>query len=365
MTTPDVDIQAFLRKHLDGLTPLGSPEPLSGGMLNVLWRIPADPDAIVVKYAPPYIAADPDSPLDPSRLTFEFRALDIFDVGGELASLGLSTVRPPRPLAFDASIPMLAMEDCGDWPHLGDRLQRGDEAVALDRGDGEVAWDLGRCLGRLHRRTLDDAEIAARFDNSPIQEMRRDMQYASVGALLERADVERADELGERAAELGERLTQPGRCLTMGDLWPRSLLVDGDRDLLRLIDWEFAHYGDPIQDVAHLAAHLWMHAHCGDAGTRRRTRAWGEGFWRGYADAVASVRDDLLSSSAARDASLHVGAEILVRTVGPFREDYLYEDCLPEGQKVREAVSAAVDFMTNPPSLEALCMGAFDSLPDP
>jgi hypothetical protein len=351
MTTPDVDVRAFLRQHLDGLSPLAPPERLDEGLSNVVWRVPADPDSVIVKYAPPHVAADPEIPLDSSRLTFESRALEIFETEGALASLASPLVRPPRPLAFDASIPMLAMEDVGDLPHLGEWLRESDASVEID---DELGRALGRFVGRLHRSTLDDAEIAARFDNTPIQRTRLETQYRAVGEWLEQIEVDGAEHLGRRARDLGERLLKPGRCLTMGDLWPRSILLDESRSALRLIDWEFAHVGRPIQDLAHLSAHLWMHAHRGDDGTVERCRAWGETFWHGYSKVIEPVEGEIRTERARHDAGLHVGAEILTRTIGAFRGGSLYEDVPIEGPVVAEAVATAVERMERPVSLETL-----------
>jgi hypothetical protein len=130
-------------------------------------------------------------------------------------------------------------------------------------------------------------------------------------------------------AALGDRLEQcPGVCLVMGDLWPRSVLVthedtlqlepvlpapgasgEGARNANQgntagagprrpvaqvasqlspaaerqwLIDWEMCHWGNPAQDVAHLAAHAWMLHHAATHGVYgmsavpcRRTHAHG------------------------------------------------------------------------------------------
>jgi aminoglycoside phosphotransferase (APT) family kinase protein len=93
----------------------------------------------------------------------------------------------------------------------------------------------------------------------------------------------------------------------MGDLWPHSLLLRADG--LALIDWELATAGYPLQDLAHLHAHLWLLAHQG----RSDVVAFGAAIDR----EVEPWRD--------ADAATHVAAELLMRAIGPFRDPGLDE----------------------------------------
>ena len=333
----------YLQNRLPAFQPTGSPTRLPEGNLNVVWRVPGEERSVIVKYAPPYVAADPDVPLDPSRLVFEARCLQALGPEGRLHDVTRSSIRPPRPLHVDAEKHVLVMEDVGDVPTLGRWLRgAGDEERA--RRAPDIGRTLGRFLGRLHRRTMDDEAYKQAHTNQPVQETRYAIQYQAVADLLERGGVADADELGARARDLGERLLKPGRCLTMGDLWPPSVLVLEDG--LRLIDWELSHFGHPAQDVAHFAAHLWMHAHrapsepvAGAAKTMWRR------FLSAYRETLGSIGRGLVSR---RDGSIHAGAEILVRTVGRFQDGSLYEGLSPTDEAVQEAVHAAARLIRNP-----------------
>jgi len=347
------DVLPYLRGRRPDFEPTGVPERLPGGNLNVVWRVPGRERSLVIKYAPPYIAADPDTPLDLSRLRIEARCLEALSPGGRLADVTRSTVRAPQPVDMNEEVPVLIMEDIGAVPSL-DQWLRASDAEALGAKAAAHGRKLGRFLGRLHTATRDDERYAEAFDNCPMQETRLAVQYQGVSDMLRAGHVDDAEMLGARAESLGQDLLDPGRCLTMGDLWPPSVLVTGD-DNLRLIDWELAHYGRPLQDVAHWCAHLWMQAH--RAPTSAMTEAVGHlraAFLEAYADTLGEAKELLWGDAERRDAAIHFGAELLVRAVGPFQAGYVYAGLAPDHPVVREAVTMATECVRVPQSVTVL-----------
>jgi 5-methylthioribose kinase len=127
----------------------------------------------------------------------------------------------------------------------------------------------------------------------------------------------------------------------MGDLWPPSIRVVPDG--IRLIDWEFAHFGNPAQDLAHLDAHLWMAAHrILDPEARARIETVRNHFFAAYENDIQDSRDRLLTPDVFRDAAIHFGAEILVRTIGPFSgPGSPYAGLPPDHPDIQTAVSIA------------------------
>lgn len=242
-------------------------ERLTGGLLNHVWRVAGASGSVVVKHAEPHVASDPSIPLDQGRVDFEARSLRLVSAGGELAEVARPQARAPRLL--DRSGPTLILEDLGDLPDLG-QAPRAEAAAAL-----------GAFIGRLHRTS---SEVRG-MDNAGVQETRARLIY------------DRYD------PALGARLQGPGVCLVHGDLWPPSVLVDGWG--VRVIDWELAHFGQPMQDTAQLAAHLWLV----DA----------LGAWRAFDHAYRQVLEPEALQSDYRSAfARQLGVEILVRAVGPF-----------------------------------------------
>ncbi len=323
-----------LKNWLPHIQPTGDPEPLSGGLLNQVWRVPAKPAPVIVKHAPPHVAADPSISLDPNRILFEAKALIALSPEGPLADVSRPETRAPHPLDLDRDAHVLVMEDVGQAPSL-------TEAIPNLPSPSQIGASLGNFIGRLHRQSLDHSQLAADFQNQPVQETRLAVQYRAVRDLLRNAGTSDADTLGDKAEALGQRLLQPGRCLVMGDLWPPSIRIVPDG--IRLIDWEFAHFGNPAQDLAHLDAHLWMAAHRASVPEiRSGIESVRNHFFTAYEAAIQDSRDRLLTLDVFRDAAIHFGAEILVRTIGPFSgPGSPYADLPPDHPDIQTAVSMA------------------------
>lgn len=301
-----------------GFGPDGGAEALSGGLLNQVWRLrAADGRTVILKYAPPHVASDPAVPLSPARLDHEARALRLFAPGGRLATLAGdddATIRPPRLLGHLPAAHALWMEDVGPANDLGLAL-----AVAGRRPVASWGQALGAFVGRLHRASLRPGFPAAALANPAIQEARLHIQYRAVGEQARLAGVRAWRRVGRRAVALGEAFLQPGRCLVMGDLWLASVLVT-PAARLRMIDWEFAHFGQPAQDLGHFGAHCWLHAHwAATAELAGRYRRLWRAFWRGYQRALGpALAGRLLDATTRAQINLHAGAEIVVRTAGRF-----------------------------------------------
>lgn len=336
-----------LQNWLPHIQPTGDPEALSGGLLNQVWRVPAKPAPVIAKHAPPHVAADPSIALDPKRIHFEAKALIALSPDGPLADVSHPDARAPHPLDLDRDAHVLVMEDIGEAPSLA-------EAIPNLPYPSQTASALGDFIGRLHRQSLDHPQLAADFRNQAIQETRLAVQYQGARELLRSAEIPDADALGEQAEALGERLLQPGRCLVMGDLWPPSIRIAPDG--IRLIDWEFAHFGNPAQDLAHLDAHLWMAAHrASEPETSAQIQSVRNHFFAAYETTIQDSRDRLLTPEVFRDAAIHFGAEILVRTIGPFSgPGSPYADLPPEHPDIRTAVSIAAHAIRTAGEADAL-----------
>jgi len=132
------------------------------------------------------------------------------------------------------------------------------------------------------------------------------------------------------AVAVGEFLQSPhdsGLCLTHGDAWLRSFLVLPPDTAaaatparpatwrIALIDWEFAHWGCPTFDVAHLAAHLWSVA--ANAGAPRAATAVLHAFLSTY-HLPAVLLPHAAASHALCVLRHHAAAEIIAR-LGAYR----------------------------------------------
>jgi len=340
------ELLEYLRRRLPEFTPTAAPARIRVGYLNYVYRVRGEPESLIVKVTPPHIAAMPDVPLDQHRLDIEARSLMAFEPGGALESVGSADVRPPHPVDFDEPRHVLVMEDVGEVPHLGTWLVEGDveQNPSDEEGPGKL---LGRFISALHLESFADPELAVDFDNSAIQRSRLELQYAAVGDMCRKAGVADADELGRKAVVLGEQFQDPGVCIIQGDLWPPSILFADDG--LRIVDWELTHYGHPAQDVGHLPAHLWMHVHrAATSKAARRAGATLRDFLNTYRSELGSRYDEIFGAESVRQSTIHFGAEILMRTVGPFQDGYLYEGLTVDDPVLQEAVQVAARHIRSP-----------------
>jgi tRNA A-37 threonylcarbamoyl transferase component Bud32 len=133
------------------------------------------------------------------------------------------------------------------------------------RADPGVAAELGRCLAGWHGGTT--ARRGAAFDDTSVfVQLRIDPFHRTVAA--------RHPDVANRVEAVVDRMLATRTCLVHGDFSPKNVLVGDGR--LWVLDWEVAHRGDPVFDLAFLLTHLLLKAihqparraayrHCADA----------------------------------------------------------------------------------------------------
>ena len=291
-------------------------EQLSGGNLNLIWRVRGKNGSVILKHSPPYIASSPDFPMNSNRLMFEAGALEAFKPGGRLSEICSELIRPPDFLGYDEENSLLLMEDVSPAIQWFDVIQSGESGP-------ESAVNLGQFIGALHSKTYSNTFYADRFDNHPVQETRFRVQYKLLSEKLAARNDDISRLAAERCEELGRILLQPGKCLLMGDLWPPSLLWT-PKNKIRIIDWEFTHYGRPLQDLAHFCAHCIMHQAIALPQQKELFFDIWKGMLEGYRKSTDRLFTELMDSKEKHWFPVHTGAEILARTIGAFSDGYLF-----------------------------------------
>ena len=142
----------------------------------------------------------------------------------------------------------------------------------------------------------------------------------------------------------------------MGDLWLPSNLIS--EDMLRIIDWELAHFGRPSQDVGHFTAHLWIYRHCyPNEAHAKNANLILHGFLTAYRSAMSDAFDQAFGPDCVRESAIHFGSEILTRTVANFQKGFLYEGLPWDHPAVQEAASTAANHI-----IEPLAQSTFEAL---
>jgi aminoglycoside phosphotransferase (APT) family kinase protein len=269
---------------------------LTGGVSSVVIGVEAPGRRLVVKQSLPRLRVAADWQAKPERILVEAAGL-------ELAS-ALTPGRVPRVLDVDGKACAIVIELApNSWTTWKQELFEGSATRAL-------AHDLGETLGTWHRATAADAALRAPFeDRETFIQLRVEPYYLTV------ADRHRA--LGGRIEAIVARMGERRLCFVHGDFSPKNVLV-GSGDFW-VLDFEVAHVGDPVFDVAFMLHHLTLKAI--HTGAVDRIASLALAFGRAYrAAGGGSAFDD------ADYLSAHIGCLLLGRVDGKSPADYLTLD---------------------------------------
>ena len=301
-------------------------EEIGDGNLNTVYRVSdaTRPErSLVLKHAPPYIKIlGPDYPLSTERLTFESRALDVYN---QLAS---GTV--PVQYDFDVDAAVIAMEDLRDAHVLRDALIAG--AV-----DTTIAEQVGRFMGIVHSQTYVDnisnataQHYRQQFANATMQSITADYVFTFPFTEHEtnfwtpdlEPDVQhlKADpDFLRQAAHLKRIFLTAQQGLTHGDLHTGSVLVQDNT--AKVIDAEFAFYGPVGFDLGLYWANYFLSyfSHQGNLRVQSALKTAVAQVWDTYTAAFtiadAGLKSEMLGNIF-QDAVGFAGLEMLRRLIG-------------------------------------------------
>lgn len=184
------------------------------------------------------------------------------------------------------------------------------DLLLAGRADSSVGWRLGAVLGTWHHSTgYSESELEDLDDLQVFEQLRIDPYHLTVAA--------RHPELGDEIGGAIEALVGGGacRCFVHGDFSPKNVLV-GSGGLL-VIDFEVAHIGNPLFDLAFLITHLMLKSvySPSDAESYRQCALL---FIEGYMSIEGSERVIL-----GEPLGLQVGCLLLARVHGKSPVEYL------------------------------------------
>jgi 5-methylthioribose kinase len=198
----------------------------------------------------------------------ERRALVVKQSLERLRVSAVWTAPRERILTEAAALGLIATMTPEDVPHV---LHVDSELHAIVIAQAPVAWTdwkthllagrvrpaiasrLGHLLANWHTGTMDsEIDKTPMFaDTRSFESLRVDPYYRTV-ALSH-------PELASGLSAVMQRMASTRVCLVHGDFSPKNILVDGDTgDQGWVIDFEVAHLGDPVFDVAFLVSHLFL-----------------------------------------------------------------------------------------------------------
>jgi tRNA A-37 threonylcarbamoyl transferase component Bud32 len=272
-------------------------KPLGGGVSNDTLLVADAGRRVVVKRALGRLRTPATWHASPQRALDEARALRIAGT--------LTPEHVPPVLAVDPATATIALaaapESWRDWKH--------------ELLDGVVRPEVGRLLGGVlgvwHAGTAADGDLVEGFDGMDRMEA---LRLAPFHGATARRHPDLAEPIAAAAGELRGRRT----CLVHGDFSPKNVLVGGDG--LWVIDFEVAHVGNPVFDLAFLSAHLLLKAVHAPARVDE-LQAAASGFLAAWRTAVARSpvdADDVLARLGEQ-----TGCIVLARVDGTSLVDYL------------------------------------------
>ena len=277
---------------------------LRGGVSNVVLAVDDGRQRVVVKQSLGRLRVREEWHAPRERVIAEAAALD--------AARRLTPTRVPAVVHRDSASNIIVIEAAPvEWRDWKTQLLRGDVTPVVGRHLGEV-------LGRWHRLTVGVELPAEVQGHSSFDVLRIEPYY--------RTAARRRPELSTQILSLVEELSGRRVCLVHGDFSPKNVLVGPRAEGLPLwvIDFEVAHRGDPVFDLAFMATHLTLKA-IHRPGWARLYDACLRDFIKAYAREAESGDPSARSALTPRLSSVlsHVGALLVARVVGRSPAEYL------------------------------------------
>ena len=271
-------------------TPVAATE-LEWGVSNVVLAVEAGDLRAVVKQALPRLRVAEEWLAKRERTLTEAEALRL---AGRLVPGSV-----PAVLDVDEEACALVVAHAPDaWQNWKAQLLAGDV-------DPAVAARLGATLAVWHRETEGDESVARRFsDSEAFEQLRVDPYHRTV--------MRRWPRLERAIGAYVEEMLDTRLCLVHGDFSPKNVLVGPDG--CWVLDFEVAHVGDPVFDLAFMLNHLMLKAIHRPEGL--------EGYRACASAFLAAYRRD------AEPAYLlgHAGCLMVARVDGKSPAEYLTED---------------------------------------
>jgi aminoglycoside phosphotransferase (APT) family kinase protein len=282
---------------------------LTGGVSGAVVLVEAPARRLVVKQALPRLSVATEWFAKPERALTEAAAIE--------ALHRLTPDHTPELVDVDADRLVVTMTAApAHWRPWKELLLAGNPP-------GDVATTLGRVLGIWHDATRGDPATAARFaDYEAFEQLRV--------APFHRTVRRRHPALAGAVDACVTDLTTTRECLVHGDFSPKNVLVGPDG--LWVLDFEVAHVGAPVFDVAFLLCHLMLKA-AHRPGSAASVRAAADAFLDAYGPAPL----DRLG--------WHTACLLLARVDGTSPADYLTP---AERTRVRAVATAALDRPDSP-----------------
>ena len=209
-------------------------EVLTGGVSCVVLAVTSDEREIVVKQALPELKTKAKWVADQRRAIVEAEAMRVYQ------------------LITPDSVPELIDCDEANFTLTMSRLPNTCTNWKQDMLEGRIHPEMGEKLGKIlaqwHNATAVDSAIKAKFmEGELFEQLRVSPFYRAVAA--------KNPNLQAVINSLIDEITTEKIALVHGDFSPKNILATSDHSPI-ILDFEVAHTGNPVFDLAFVSAHL-------------------------------------------------------------------------------------------------------------
>lgn len=285
-------------------------EVLTGGVSCVVLAVASDEREIVVKQALPELKTKAKWVADQRRAIVEAKAMLVYQ-----------SITPD-------SVPELIDCDEANFTLTMSRLPNTCTNWKQDMLEGRIHPEMGEKLGKIlaqwHNATAVDSAIKAKFmEGELFEQLRVSPFYRAVAA--------KNPNLQQVINSLIDEITTEKIALVHGDFSPKNILATPDHNPV-VLDFEVAHTGNPVFDLAFVSAHLLCKT------IRTQSQAEKVAIIKSALNFLASYRETSRISIAAT-LPHHVALIALARVEGVSPVNYLDE---PAQQKLVAITNAAL-----------------------
>lgn len=234
---------------------------LSGGLVNYVYRLVFENGSTsILKYFPPYLAINKSVQMSQNRYFVEKSALEILGAQPWVPNHPKSIIRTPKLIYHDDTLFVLIMEDAGENVKTLFTCLTLESSSKLDK-------DFISLFSKELKTFLTYLTDQSNIRQETHQVFKNETGWAILNSYFPTLWSNQAKSLNiEKELEkyiaksvdiFGGRIDE-NSVFSFGDLWPNSILIDEDKKLIWIIDWEMARFETRTRDLEQLIANLWV-----------------------------------------------------------------------------------------------------------
>lgn len=252
-----------LSNDLPNKTGITSVVKLSGGLINYVYRLEfEDKSTAILKHYSSLMSSDNNVEISQKRYHAEKAALELINKNIFFKE-NFSFIKVPKLLYFNDDLYFILMEDAGKTSISLFDFLKSDNKIELDRIN-KLIHIFSKELVSFLKFLTEKSKITPRthkkeFENESVWNM---INNYVCELCLNQAKLYNLQNELKPYLEFMEKRYKPVSddegVFVLGDLWPNSILIDTDKELFWIIDWEMSRFETKTSDIEQLMSNLWL-----------------------------------------------------------------------------------------------------------